>query len=103
MTDTMHAIEQCQIEVQRKGDLWRGPEWWFEAIAMGSQGRYVAATSRKVRTKMPGDLTRNTALMAALNDLTAALIADGWQVVPGATRALWLGRIVTPVLQRRAR
>jgi len=99
--DVLEVMEQCQIEVRRKGSVWHGPEWWFEAIAMGPKGRYVAATSQKVRTKMPGDLARNTALMAALDDLTVLLVGDGWQVVPGATRAIWMGRVVTPVLQRR--
>ncbi len=95
----MDHVEQCHLEIRRQGSMWRGASWVIDALATGPRGRYAVVTSAPIRGA--GDVTRNPRVTQELNDLTRRLTADGWEVVPGVTRSVFMGRVVLPTFQRR--
>jgi len=93
-------VEACQITIHRKVTFGLPSRLRisFEALATGPSGNYTAASTEPVR--VTGDAAQSPIVRESLDRITRDLIADGWQVVPGAGQHVMMGRLFLPSFQR---
>jgi hypothetical protein len=88
--------EVCDVFEHNLGSAVAGftkPRWFFEAVAIGPQGRYSVAQTPQVKG-YSYDLSWRRKMAAALNELVSQLVRDGWQPIASSADGL-------PRFQRR--